>query len=159
MNIQIIVHSATGHTLSVAKQLEAALLAKNHLVNLTHIIASNEETMNEALFTISPIPSCEPYDLILIGAPVRAFSATPAIKKALKQITGVKGKKCILFTTEQLPMNFMGGNQAIKKMKKALTDKGALVLNTSIIHWNRSDKSDIINTFVNSVVKDYTHES
>lgn len=158
MKILILVHSATGHTLFVANELKMALQTKKHVVDLTPIVASDEKTQNESLISLSPLPSCAPYDLVLIGAPVRAFSATPAIKKALKQLEGLHGKNCILFTTEQLPLNFMGGNQAIKKMKNALLEKGALVIDSSIIHWNSPNKADAINAFINAVVQGYAYE-
>jgi flavorubredoxin len=62
-------------------------------------------------------------DLIVIGTPVWAFKATPAINAAIAALKGCDGKKAVIFAT-------CGGTakDTLPIMKKALESKGVTVL-------------------------------
>lgn len=150
MNIQLLVHSQTGNTLSVANALKAAVEPINPNITLTHIEADNEREMNISKISITELPDCSDADLIVLGGPVRGGSPSPAILKTIETLGSIQGKKCIIFTTEFFPYDWMGGRRAISRMEKELTARGALVTNHAIIHWKRKDRVKQIDDFIST---------
>jgi flavodoxin len=150
MTIQLIVHSQTGNTLSVANALKASVEPINHTVTLTHVEANNEREMDLSKIAISAIPDCSEADMIVLGGPVRGASASPAILKTISSLGSVKGKKCVVFTTEFFPYDWMGGKRAVTMMEKELTARGAQVMSHAIIHWKRRDRENQINQFISN---------
>lgn len=63
------------------------------------------------------------YDLIVLGSPIWAFHSTPAINAYLDQVTGLKGKKVILFLTTG---GKIGVCKCFEKIEKILREKGAV---------------------------------
>lgn len=148
MNIQLIVHSQTGNTLFVANALKSAVESINPDITLTHVEANNEREMNVAKIAISKLPDCSEADLIVLGGPVRGANASPAIMKAIDNLGVIQGKKCVVFTTEFFPYDWMGGRRAVTKMEKELTSRGAQVTHNAIIHWKRKDRTNQIDQFI-----------
>lgn len=93
MKVGIIVHSHTGNTLSVAEKLKDAIAAKGHTVSLERVSAVNEDPSAQGPVELKDIPEVGSYDAIVFGAPVRAFSLTPAMKAYLSQLSTLKDKK------------------------------------------------------------------
>lgn len=148
MNIQLLVHSHTGNTLSVANALKAAVEPINPEIKLTHVEADNEREMNLSKISISKLPDCSDADLIVLGSPVRGGNPSPAILKTIDSLGSMQGKKCVVFTTEFFPYDWMGGRQAVSKMEKALNAHGAEVTSHAIIHWKRRDREKQIDQFI-----------
>lgn len=148
MNIQLLVHSQTGNTLSVANALKAAVEPIYPNINLTSIEVDNEREMNTSKISITELPDCKDADLIVLGGPVRGGSPSPAMLKIIETLSSIQGKKCIIFTTEFFPYDWMGGRRAILKMEKELTARGALVTYHAIIHWKRRDRVKQIDDFI-----------
>jgi flavorubredoxin len=69
-----------------------------------------------------------PSDLIVIGTPVWAFKATPAINAAIAALKGCNGKKAVIFAT-------CGGSakDTLPIMKKALEAKGVTVVGQFVL--------------------------
>lgn len=148
MNIELIVHSQTGNTLFVANALKTAVESINPDINLTHVKANNEREMDVNKIAISNLPDCSGADLIVIGAPVRGANASPAILKTIDTLGSIEGKKCVVFTTEFFPFDWMGGQRAVAKMEQELTARGAQVASHAIIHWKRKDLTQQIDHFI-----------
>lgn len=148
MNIQLIVHSQTGNTLSVASALLAAVEPVNPNITLTHVQATNEREMDKTKIVITELPDCNNADLIVLGAPVRGANASPAIMKTISDLSSLEGKKCVVFTTEFFPFDWMGGKRAVTMMEKELTARGAKVASHAIIHWKRKDRAQQIDQFI-----------
>ncbi len=71
----------------------------------------------------------KPFDLIVVGTPVRrisgTFSPAPEITTYLRDLKQTKGKKFLLFST-----CILTPGSSIKKMSNILTTKGAKIINT-----------------------------
>ena len=151
MKVGIIVHSHTGNTLSVAEKLKDALAAKGHTVTLERVNAVNEDPSVQGPVELKDIPEAGSYDVLIFGAPVRAFSLTPTMKAYLAQISTLQGKKVGCFTTQQLPFAWLGGNNAIGQMKKACQSKGAVPFSTGVINWGSKKREEKIADVLNKL--------
>ncbi|MCX7745354.1 MAG: flavodoxin domain-containing protein [Clostridia bacterium] len=145
MKVGIIVHSHTGHTLSVAQRLKDMLAAKGHDVNLEQVTAVNEEPSSGGNTELKTIPDIHAYDVLIFGAPVRAFSLSPVMKVYLSQLRSLKGKKIGCFLTQHFPYSWMGGNRSIKQMKRICEAKGEMVFETGIVNWSHKNRERKIN--------------
>lgn len=144
MNIGIIVHSQTGNTLSVAKELKKVLLGAGHSVSIEKMIAVHDREQDFRKVKLIIIPQHSSFDALIFGAPVRGFSLSPVMKAYLSQIETLQGKKVECFVTEFFPFPWMGGNQAIRQMKEICESKGAEVIETGIVNWSSRSRNDKI---------------
>jgi flavodoxin len=139
MNIGIIIYSQSGNTLSVAERLKAALASKGHEALIEKITNEGEISPGKPVNLVSK-PDPVKYDALVFAAPVMAFSLNPVMKEYLKQLTPIKGKKAGVFSTQQLPSNWMGGNRALKTMSTLLSAKGAQAFRGGLVHWKDEAK-------------------
>ena len=151
MNIGIIIHSCTGNTLSVAEKLKSALAAKGHAVKLERVTAVHEDPGTKERIMLASAPDIIPYDAVIIGAPVRAFSLSPVMKAYLAQIPEIQGTKVACFVTEHFPKPWMGGNQAIKQMMHAIGNKGGSVTATGVVNWSGKAREEQIQAVVSTL--------
>lgn len=63
------------------------------------------------------------YDLIVIGTPVWAWRATPAVNAAISALTGCEGKRAVLFATCGA-----SARETLPALRKALEAKGVEVV-------------------------------
>ena len=138
MNIGIIVYSWSGNTLSVAKKLEEKLSATGHSVSLKEVKLTRERSQGARDFQIEVSPDVGPYEAIVFGAAVEAFSLSPVLTKYLKQIGSLEGKKVACLVTQQFPYPWMGGNRAIRQMRKLCKSKGATIVGSAVVNWAKS---------------------
>lgn len=89
---------------------------------------------------IEKLPDLGPYDALVFGAPVQAFSLSPAMAAYMAQLPALGGKKIVLFVTKGLPFSWTGGNRAISQMKKGCESKGGIVGGAEIVYWSRGDR-------------------
>lgn len=153
MKVGIIVHSHTGNTLSVAQKLMEALQTAGHLVTIEQVEAVNEDPSAAGNIQLKTIPDPSPYDTLIFGAPVRAFSLSPVMKAYLAQVASLKGKKVGCFVTEQLPFSWMGGNQAIGQLKKAVVKKEANVFSTGVVNWSNKQRETKITEVIKRLIQ------
>ena len=73
-----------------------------------------------------------------------AFSLTPVFSRYLGQIASLQGKKVACLITQQFPYPWLGGNHAIRQMRKACRAKGASVCGTAIVNWAQSRREKTI---------------
>lgn len=144
MKTCIIYHSYSGVTRGIAEKINATcggdlveVKPKDNYSTLTAYSVGCIRARKEVCDPISPDTiDVSLYDLIVIGTPVWAWKATPAINGAIASLKGCEGKKAVIFATcgssakETLPI-----------MKKALEKRGVrvsgeLVLNKSEIAGN-----------------------
>lgn len=132
MNIGIIVYSQTGHTYSVALRLKEKLAAAGHVVTVERI---EVKVTPRGRVQFQTLPNVEPYDALVFGAPVHAFSLCRPMLGYLTQIPSLQGKKVACLITQGSPYPWMGGNRAIRQMKGICESKGAMVCGTGIVTW------------------------
>ena len=138
MNIGIIVYSNTGNTLSAAKKLQEKLVADGHAVNIEQVTVTGEVSPGKKDFQFTAVPDPDPYEAIIFGAPVHAFSLCSVMEDYLKQLTSLQGKKVAFLVTKQLPFYWTGGNRTASQMKKLCEDKGAETLGSGIVICSKS---------------------
>jgi len=138
MNIGIIVYSQTGNTLSVAKKLEERLSAAGHSVNLEQVTVAGGRKQGDRDFQLEALPDAGRYNALVFGAAVEAFSLSPVMTRYLKQVGSLQGKKVACLVTQFFPYPWMGGNRAIRQMRKLCEAKGATVLGSGVVNWAKS---------------------
>ncbi|MDR2692613.1 MAG: hypothetical protein LBB74_00145 [Chitinispirillales bacterium] len=130
MNISIVIHTSSGHTLKFAQAIREKLVSLGHEVDLTGLRTLG--TVNAGLlplarvnFTIKNPPELQDFDVVLIGGPVWGFKASPVIMRYLiEDVQNLKGKRALSFVT----MGGAGGGRALRMMNGELEAAGAEVL-------------------------------
>ena len=151
MNIGVIVYSKTGNTLSAAQKLQEKLVAEGHAVNIEQITIAGGDSPGKKDFQFTAVPDPDPYEAVIFGAPVHAFSLCPVMEDYLKQLTSLQGKKVAFLVTKQLPFNWTGGNRTVGQMKKLCEDKGAEVLGSGIVICSESRRDATMKSALGSL--------
>lgn len=128
MLIGVVVHSHTGSTLDFADRIAQRLREAGHSVEVTQLKPDGHIKAHQKDVRIVNQPDCGKYDAVLVGGPVWAFEASPVAVACLRNLKGVEGKKLLPFVTMRLPLEWMGGTQAIESMRKAAEAAGAIVM-------------------------------
>jgi len=149
MKIGIIVHSKTGHTLSVAQKLHEDLISKGHEVELIKLEIGKNESGKEEFVSQ---PEISGYEGIIFGSHVEAFSLPVIMKNYLNGITGLSGKNVGIILTQQFKYKWMGGNHTANQMEKILRDKNARVMGAFIINWSSSKKQEQIDDCLEKMI-------
>ncbi len=137
MKTGIIVYSNTGNTLQAAKRLQEAMKGKGLEAELLQVRAGNEKPeVDVSRVQLTEKPSPEGFDRLVFASPVWAFSLSGVMKAYLSGLPSLKGRKISLFVTHQLPLPWMGGNAAVRQMKKLCEEKGGTVVSSAVISWN-----------------------
>jgi len=143
MTICIIYHSYSGITRGIAEKVQAAcggdlveVRPRTAYTTLTAYTVGCMRARNETPDPVEPSSiDVSAYDLIVIGTPVWAWKATPAINGAVAALKGCQGKRAVLFATcgaqtgDTLPI-----------LAKALGAKGVEVVGQ--ISFNRKEIDD-----------------
>ena len=142
MDIGIIVFSFTGNTHSVALKLKEKLSAAGHAVSYERLEVVGEYTPGSAgmqpdNIQFETLPNTEQYDALVFGSPVQAFSLSPVMTGYLKQIPSLQDKKVALLVTQAFPYGWMGGNRAIRQMRRICESKGATICGSGVVNWMR----------------------
>jgi NAD(P)H dehydrogenase (quinone) len=138
MKIGIVVYSQTGHTYSVAENLQEKLQANGHSVDIERVTTVGDVNPGSKNVTFQNQPDVQGYDALVFGSPVHAFNLAPAMRAYLEQIPSLQGKNVACYVTKGLPFHRTGGNQAISQMKKICQSKGATIVGTDILVWRGS---------------------
>jgi flavodoxin len=137
MNIAVIVHSKTGTTLKLGNMFAEKLMKKGHSVDIVELKTdppvNSGSVRQPPKFSLTNLPDCKKYDALLVGGPVWAFSASPVIIAAIRELKDISGKNVLPFVTMGFPSGSMGGKQAIDLMTKTAAEKGVNVLPGMII--------------------------
>ncbi len=142
MNIGIIIHSNTGHTLEVANEIKYKL-RKEHDVVVLHVNSKNEEQSQKGHVELKDIPDIGGFDVLIFGAPIHGFALSKTMVSYLKQLETDSPKKVFIYVTHFFPMNSLGGSQGIQQMLKYLKHKNFEIINGSIIPWTFGRKKAI----------------
>ena len=153
MKIGIIVYSQTGNTLSVATKLKENLSAAGHSATLDEVRVAGERKPGVRKFRLEKLPYVEPYDVLVFGAAVEAFSLSAVMRSYLERIASLKDKKVACLVTQALPYPWLGGNHAVRQMRRLCESKGATVCGSGIVNWMRSRRDERIAAVVDRLSK------
>lgn len=143
MKIGIIVYSQTGNTYSVVSKLKEKLGNSATVLRL--------ETVGEvkpSKIKIKEFPKVDKYGVLILAAPVQAFSLCIPMLTYLNGLDSLKNKKVGLVVTQGFPYAWMGGNRAIRQMINICKLKGATIIGTGIVNWLSKKREDMINTVI-----------
>jgi hypothetical protein len=151
MNIGMVVFSMSGNTLSVAEKLSARLIDNGHEASIIRLEVIPENAKPGDQVSLKDVPDISGFDAYVFASPVMAFRLPAVSREFLSEMSADAGKQAACFVTEQLPFPWMGGNNAIRAMKKLCAQKELRVLNTGIINWSRKDRPDRIDALVDNL--------
>ena len=153
MNIGIILYSQTGNTYSVSLKLKEKLITAGHSVNIERLKVTGEVRPGTKDIKFETLPDAEPYDALVFGSPVQAFSLSSVMVSYLTQIASLQGKKVAFLVTQFFPFPWMGGNRAVGQMKKICESKGAAVCGVAIVNWSNPSREKRITEVVEKLSK------
>jgi NAD(P)H dehydrogenase (quinone) len=135
MKIGIFVHSQSGNTAKLGLAVVNALREKGHDVSIELLRPVGKVHPRMRHVEFRTLPETEEYDMVLFGGPIWAFHASPVVVSLLKQISTLKGKKALCFTTSGFPTAFSGAKRAIMRINELLEGLGATVLTGIPLFW------------------------
>jgi len=153
MKIGIIVYSQTGNTLSVATKLKESLSAAGHSPILEQVKVAGGRKPGARDFKLETLPRAEPYDVLLFGAAVQGFALSPVMTSYLERIPSLKDKKVACLITQGFPYPWLGGNRAVRQMRRICESKGATVSGSGVVNWMGSRREERIAEVVDRLAK------
>jgi len=153
VKIGIIVYSQTGNSNYVAGIIQEELAKKGHQVDVERVEIEGKIPVEPEKFSITVAPDVTPYDFIVFGSSVQAFSLNPAMATYLEKLPSLSGKKAACFVTKRLPGKWTGGTQALSKIKEICESKGAVVKAEEIFLWNNKKRDQMIQQLAENIGK------
>ena len=153
MNIGIILYSETGNTYSVSQKLKEKIVKAGHSVNIERLKVIGKVHPSTKDVKFESLPDIEPYDALVFGSPVQAFSLSSAMTAYLSQIKSLLDKKVAFLVTQFFPFPWLGGNRTIGQMKKICESKGSITRGTAIINWSKPSREKQITEMVEKLSK------
>lgn len=154
MNTCIIYYSYSGITRGIAEKIQKAcggdlieVKSKEHYSRLTAYTRGSFRAMKEGRDPIEPESiDVSVSDLIVIGTPVWAFKATPAINAAIAALKGCDGKKAIIYATCG-----SSAKDTLPILKKALKAKGVTVAGEFVLNRKEIGEGQKINVLIDKI--------
>ena len=140
MKVGLIVYSETGHTLSVANELKAALVQKRHDVVLDMITVKNVKTDK----SLVNLPLLEGYDVIIFATPVQGFSLPLPVLEYLKRSKLPKKQRIGVLMTQYFKFAWLGGNHTMKQLLGAVAYANPDLYGYGDVHWSCKRRSEQI---------------
>lgn len=153
MKVGIIVFSKTNNTYLVAERLKTAFEEKGVDVEIQRIIPENDDPGVKPPIVFTNKPEVSPYDMVIFGSPVWAFSLAIVMKEYLEQISSLQGKTVFSFVTKQLPSKLTGGTKANREIKSAVALKSGTVKKSFIISWKNKKREVEISNLIDEILK------
>jgi len=150
MNIGIIVHSHTGHTLSVAMKLKEKLSAFGHAATLEQVQTAGPVKLSAQSAELKTKPAIDTYDALVFGSPVHGGRMSAAMTSYLEQIPSLQGKRVACLVTHFFRREW-GADQTIELMKEVCESKGATVCGSESVRWLSLSRKRQISRVVDSL--------
>ena len=136
MNIGIIVYSHTGHTLSVAKKLEKAIIDKGHKVKVELVEQVDKEPKPANQVVLKNSPDLSGYDFVIFASPVQGMQLAGVMKKYLSSLPKYCEINGYCFVTRYFMKRWLGGNSSIKWIENTCHEKGIKIIKNTMISWS-----------------------
>lgn len=118
MNIGIILYSETGNTYSVSQKLKEKLVKSGHSANIERLKVIGKIHSSTKDVKFETLPNIEPYDALVFGSPVQAFSLSSAMTAYLSQLKPLKDKKVAFLVTQYFLFPWLGGEPCNRANEK-----------------------------------------
>jgi flavodoxin len=157
MKTSIIYYSYSGITRMIAEKIQKAcggdlveVKLKQDYSALTAYTIGCYRAMKEECDPIEPAAiDVSGSDLVVIGTPVWAFKATPAINGAVAALKGCDGKKGVIFATCG-----SSAKQTLPILKKSLEAKGMTIVGQFVLTKREIGEGSKVNALIDSVKKE-----
>jgi len=154
MKTSIVFHSYSGITRGVAEKIQKAcggdlieVTLKKNYSSLTAYSLGCYRARKEESDPIEPESiDVSASDLVVIGTPVWAFKATPAVNAAIAALRGCDGKKAVIFATCG-----SSAKDTLRILKKALESKGVSVVGQFVITRKEIGEGQKVNDLIDSI--------
>jgi flavodoxin len=154
MKTSIIYNSYSGNTRGVAEAIHAALggelievVSKEYSSKITAYTLGCYRAMKGMSDPIEPKTiDVAADDIIVIGTPVWAGKATPAINAVVAALEGCKGKKAVVFATCG-----KDGGESLPILKKSLEERGVTVAGEFVFDKTGVKDPERINAMISAV--------
>jgi len=154
MKTSIIYYSYSGITRGIAEKIQKScggdlveVKSKENYSAITAYTLGCYRAMKEECDLIEPETiDVSASDLIVIGTPVWAFKATPAINAAIAALKGCDGKKAVIFATCG-----SSAKDTLPILKKALEAKGVTVVGQHVLTRKEIGENQKIRVLTDSV--------
>jgi flavodoxin len=156
MKPSIIYHSYSGITRGIAEKIQQAcggdlieVKLKQNYSSITAYTLGCYRAMKKECDPIEPETiDVSSSDLIVIGTPVWAFKATPAINAAIAALRGCDGKKAVIFATCG-----SSAKDTLPILKKDLGAKGIAVVGEFVLTRKEIGEGKKVNILIDSIRK------
>ena len=154
MKPSIIYYSYSGVTRGIAEKIQKAcggdLIEVKLKQNYSSITAYTRGCYRAIMEECDPVEpetiDVSSSDLLVIGTPVWAYKATPAINAAIAALKGCDGKKAVIFATCG-----SSANDTLPILKKALGAKGVAVVGEFVLTRKEIGEGHKVNILIESV--------
>jgi flavodoxin len=154
MKTSIIYHSYSGITRGVAEKIQKAcggdlieVTLKKNYSSLTAYSRGCYRAIREESDPIEPESiDVSASDLVVIGTPVWAFKATPAVNAAIAALKGCDGKKAVIFATCG-----SSAKDTLPILEKALEAKGVSVVGQFVITRKEIGEGQKVKVLIDSI--------
>jgi flavodoxin len=136
MNIGIFVHSQSGNTSSMGMAITMKLREKGHDVDIQLMkpVGRMRPRMKHVEFR-DEVPDMAAYDVVVFGGPIWGFAASPVVSAFINNITDLKGKFAVCFSTSGFPTALSGARGGLSKLSRQLEELGATMLESEAFCW------------------------
>jgi len=131
MKSALVYYSRTGNTESVAKRFEN--------MDYLRVEAKSDDPYQKEV-TLTNIPDITGYDHVIFASPVHGFKLSSVMKAYINQLGDLSGKTIDTFVTHYFRFYWMGGSQALKRMRELIEKKGGEVRYETSINWKSSKR-------------------
>ena len=134
MKIGIVVHSNSGHTLTVAEQLRDRLAADGLDVTLHQVEAAKLARPGSTSVSLRRRLALDGYDKLAIGSPVNGGSVSGPMATFLDGVPSLEGQHVAFVVTHFFRLGW-GAEQAIEQMTELYESKGGTVIGWADVRW------------------------
>jgi flavodoxin len=140
MKIGIIIYSHTGNTKSVAETLQQKLQAAGHTAEMAQVSVVGNAQPGSTPVELADRPDSSGYDGLVFGSPVHGFSLSQAMQQYLREQEDLSTRPIALLVTEFFPFPWLGGNRAVRQMRRIIEEKGGEVRGSMVVNWKNAGR-------------------
>jgi len=144
MKALIVIHSQTGHTVFFARAIAESLQKLGCETDTEILRTVTFARPTSRAIELRRVPDPAGYDILLAGAPVWAFNASPVIMAYLNELKTLKGMRAAAFVTHALPFRIFGVERALRRMSGALEMLGAQVYAGEELTWMLKPENNVL---------------
>jgi len=153
MKVGIVIYSQTGNTRRVAEDVKRALEKAGHSVGMQEVALVGERKQGARSFELVRPADLGRPDVLILGAAVEAFSLSPVMARYIQSVSSLDPMRVACLVTQAFPYRWLGGNRAVRQMRRLCAAKGATVIGAQIVNWMGNGLEERIARAVDGLVR------